>query len=192
MLHSSVFPGSTKTVMRQGIFNSLTARIGAMIVLIEIIVLAVLGIFYTRRFQAQIDLELRTRIQLPSQLMNSGLLNLDAVEDKKMMEQLVGQDLAELRDGLIFSANDSIDYSYDPAHSGKTMSEIHGVTVVWSEIVQSLGLSESVDTEGDNYLTYLSRIQAIDRQDRAMFLFLRVKTNRAEVRKATVKQFFFL
>jgi hypothetical protein len=71
--------------MMKRFFNSLTFKIGTIIILIEIVILAVTGFIYIRQFIGEIDERVKARVELPSILIDQGLLTPLAVTDEEMM-----------------------------------------------------------------------------------------------------------
>lgn len=101
--------------------TSLTLRIGAVIIFVEIVVLAITGVIYIRRFSDEIDRRMETQIQIPGALMKRGLLNYQSVSDKDIMTEMVGENFT---DGFVASTNGVIYYSLNPDYYGRNVHDI--------------------------------------------------------------------
>jgi hypothetical protein len=103
------------------IARRLSAKVGLAVILVEIVALALMGTFYVRRFNQEVDKRVVGNLQLPGVLMSRGLLNYESASDKKTMESLVEE---ELIDCLIVGLNKMVFYSMDPAHVGRNINDI--------------------------------------------------------------------
>ncbi len=178
--------------MNVSVFHSLSFKIGAVIVLVEIVVLAVVGFFYTDRFRAQIDRRVAERIVLPGVLMNNGLLSIDAVEDKETMEQLVGQDLVELTDGMIVGVNGNVFHALDPEKAGSQVSDLPGVSAAWFRPDVGGGFIETFSEGDQSRLASVTPLFVAEGQVPFMFAFVEVDTNKAQAAKAAITRYFAL
>lgn len=107
------------------LFNkSLILNIGAVILLVEFLVLTSLGLFYTERFSAELDRFLEDNIRLPGELMNRQLLRYESVGDHEVMTELVGE---EFLDGMVVGADGRVYYAYDPELVGKSVFDVPNV-----------------------------------------------------------------
>ena len=88
--------------------RSLTFKIGTIIILIEVAVLSMGGLFYIRRFSNAVDNQAENKVKLPGTLMNAGYLSLASLADQDAMKDLVGEELVESwavsPDGKIFAS----------------------------------------------------------------------------------------
>src|SRR5260370_12296366 len=72
-----------------------TLRIGLAVILVEIVVLGLLGGYYVRHLNGEIDERAAERVAAPGRLMQDGLLRFASVGDREIMTRLVGGDLVE-------------------------------------------------------------------------------------------------
>eukprot|EP00828_Plagiopyla_frontata_P049521 TRINITY_DN9907_c0_g1_i2.p1 TRINITY_DN9907_c0_g1~~TRINITY_DN9907_c0_g1_i2.p1 ORF type:complete len:640 (+),score=262.39 TRINITY_DN9907_c0_g1_i2:1707-3626(+) len=108
--------------------KSLILKIGAVVLLVECLVLTSLGLFYTETFSREVDRYLVDNVQLPGKLMNRQLLRYESVGSEDVMKELVGE---EFLDAMVIGAGGRIYYAYNPAMVGNTVSEV-------SEIIPGL------------------------------------------------------
>ena len=91
---------------RDPFIHSIAFKIGALIVLAEIVISGITGAFYINNFNSEVDRQIASDVLRPANLMNQGLLKLDVVADKKRMAELVGEELIDAfvigLDGNIF------------------------------------------------------------------------------------------
>ncbi|MBN2003281.1 MAG: GAF domain-containing protein [Anaerolineae bacterium] len=166
-------------------YHSLTFRIGGIIVLAEVVVLAVAGAAYVNRFSAEVDQHIEENALLPGALMNAGLLSLDSVADQAAMRRLVGEELIA---GMIVGVNGNVFYSLQSEYVGQTVDQAPGVDVSLFDPNQP---QESL-VYGDNRLVAVSPIFGADGQTPRFFVYVTLETSAAEVAKAKVRYLFVL
>jgi methyl-accepting chemotaxis protein len=105
----------------QKYFNKLSFKIGALIIVTEIVALSALGLFYSQWFINQIEKKIEKQIQTPGLMMSKGVLRYESVENKETMENMVGETISEC---LIIGANGKIYYSLNPEYRGKSRDDI--------------------------------------------------------------------
>jgi signal transduction histidine kinase len=164
--------------------DSLIFRIGAVIVLAEIIVLAVVGVFYVNRFSDQVDQRIIARAQLPGSLMNAGLLNLDSVADGDTMQQLVGEEIVS---AMVIGVNGNVFYSLDPQYLGLDVDEVPGVD---SDLLDATD-PELLTVRGDGTIVSVSPVFGIDPGAVRFFAYVEVGTSEAAAEKAEIARLFF-
>ena len=101
--------------------KSLIFKIGAAVLLVEILVLTSLGLFYTETFSREVDRFLMDNVQLPGKLMNRQLLRYESVGSEDVMKELVGE---EFLDAMVIGAGGRIYYAYHPDMVGRNISEV--------------------------------------------------------------------
>src|SRR5258708_23509843 len=97
-----------------------TLRIGLAVILVEIVVLGLLGGYYVRHLNSEIDERAAERIAAPGQLMQDGLLRFASVGDREIMTRLVGGDLVE---AMVVGRDHNIFYATDPQLLGRSVEE---------------------------------------------------------------------
>lgn len=178
--------------MKSGFLQGLTFRVGAVIVLTEVLVLAALGVFYTGRFSAQVDQDVRDRVMLPGILINGGRLDIDAVADKATMERLVGRDLVELADGMVVGATGNVFHALDPADQGRDVTELNDVDPSWFTAGSTDDLIETRSADGGPFLVSVTPLFLAEGQAPFLFSLIRIDVSRAEAAKAAIARYFAL
>ncbi|MHC1785047.1 MAG: PAS domain S-box protein [Anaerolineaceae bacterium] len=106
---------------RASFIHSLAFKIGAVIVLVEIVLSIITGVFYIHNFNTEIDRRIVRNVLLPSTLMQEGLLNLDVVTDNERMHELVGEDLIN---AIIIGINGKVFFSLNSEYTGLSATNI--------------------------------------------------------------------
>jgi signal transduction histidine kinase len=161
--------------MNKDLFKSLAFKLSIIILLIEIVSLSILGLYYVNYFSDEVERKLAKQSAIPGVLMNDGLLNYEAVSDKKAITSIVGE---EIISGMIMGTNKSIFYAMDPLIIGKSIDELH-----LKEDVFEISQSESKyvkghDTQGD-YMVSVTPLYSYDEKT-PLFLYLKIKTTLKE------------
>ena len=152
-------------------FNSLTFKIGTIIILIEIITLTVIGFVYIEQFTKEIDERVKARIELPGMLIDQGLLTSLAVTDEERMTELVGE---ELIDGMIVGHLDRFAlYAMDPSHAKRYIADIPGIDPGWFEVDVSQRLLEKTS---DGWVS-------VTNVDDIFYVYVKVGNRQAEIEK---------
>ncbi len=167
------------------LYENLTFKIGAIIIMAEIAVLAVVGSVYVDRFSDTVDRRVEAQVQIPGTLMNAGLLNLDSVANRETMERLVGEGILE---ALIIGANDNVFFSLNPEHLGRHGTDIPGLD---SELIRDDD-AQPVILHGEGYVTSISPIFAVDGRTPQFYVYVKVSTHEADREKAELNRLFLL
>jgi PAS domain S-box-containing protein len=175
--------------MHQSIFHSLAVKIGAIVILIEIIVLSIMGGFYVERFSRAIDQRVEERVRIPGSLMAQGVLSYSLVSNREWMERLVGQELVE---GMVLNIAQRVFYTLDEDKIGTHVRDLPGLNPAW--FTKEIGQPFVKQTmEGPNhYLISVTPIFAMDGRTPFLFIYLKVNTTRAAAEKATILRLFLL
>jgi len=91
------------------------------IILFEIVILSFIGASNIINFNAAVDARAETQIKIPGQLMNAGLLDLDAIQDNETMKEIMGE---KLLNGLVAGIGGNIYYSLNPEYLGQDINAI--------------------------------------------------------------------
>jgi len=166
-------------------FNSLSFRIGVIIILVEMIVLAVLGFVYVNRFMDEVDRRVAAQAQLPGVLMNAGLLAFDAVSDPATMRELVGDELVT---GMVVGVNGNVFYALDPDLLGLDVADIPGVDATLFDINDL----RDVHIHELERVVAVSPIYAADQRTPRFFIYTVVSNREAAAEKAALTWLFVL
>ncbi|MBD3242717.1 MAG: response regulator [Chitinivibrionales bacterium] len=168
--------------------KSLPLKIGAIILVIETIVLSALGVYYVDRFSREIDQRIAGKVSIPGTLMSHEALNYDIVRDREAMRNLVEQRIVEAyvirRDGYVFYASrpDAEDTRYEDAFQTRTMPKL------------DTALTEPViDQHKSEGKTLLSIFTPIRRENRLVgYLYLLTDVSGAQDEKRAIAWLFFV
>ncbi len=163
----------------------LTFKIGAIILLAQIIVLTIVNVVYITRFLEEIERRIQLQLQIPGKLMNAGLLQFDAVADVETMRQLIGETPQE---GMIVGANQNVFYSLDPADLGKDVTEIPELDADLFDVTDP---QTRIVHEGQDMIS-VSPIFATDEQTPSFFAYFKIETSAAQAQKAQIIWFAIL
>jgi len=175
--------------MRKTILHSLAAKIGAIIILIEIVVLAIIGGFYTERFSRAIDMRVEERVRIPGSLMANGTLSYSLVANRQWMERLVGQELVE---GMVVNIAQRVFYTLDPNQIGKKVTELPGLDPQWFTKGTTHPFVKRISDGPRHYLISVTPIFAMDGRTPFLFAYLKMNTTHAEAEKAAILRLFLL
>ncbi|MCI0396128.1 MAG: ATP-binding protein [Chloroflexi bacterium] len=167
------------------LYNSLTFKIGANIILVEILILAIAGYVYVNRFSAEIDQRIENQVRLPGQLMNAGVLDLGSIADQQTMTQMVGEELLE---GLVVGVNQNVFFSLNPGYLGRRVTTIPGL----DPSLFDPDNREEMILHGPGHIISVSPIFAADGRTPRFFVYVQADTSVAEAAKATLARIFFL
>jgi GAF domain-containing protein/HAMP domain-containing protein len=166
-------------------FESVTFKIGIIIILVEIIVFAITGFFYVERFSAQIDERIRSRIEVPGTLVARGLLNFGSVADENVMNELVGEGLI---DGMVIGADGLILHSLNPNYVRQQITALPEIDPAWfdDELPGSL-LIETADN-----LVSITPIRALANEKTSFFVYIKIGTLQTQQQKTEILWLFIL
>lgn len=178
-----------RTFLGNSIFQKLSFKIGALIILIELIALSILGVFNIIKFTSQIESSIKQKFETPGFLMAKGLLRYESAEDKTTMENLVGETLEEC---IIIGANGKIYYSLKPEQKGKNRTEVP-VIANYKELTQEIPdplFFKTFDETGD----YMVTIHPMRLEDGKFVghLFILAKTDRVKAAKRGIILMFVI
>jgi PAS domain S-box-containing protein len=176
-------------IMIPKIPSNLALKLGLAIVLVEGITLAMVGYFYSQRFSAQIDLQVRENLLKPGMLMSHGILNLDAVGDTNIMNQLVGPGVVQ---AMVVGANGNIFHSLDPAQVGMNFDSRLGVNPRWLVQARTNALLFQTREAQNSYHVSLASIQIGPGRAPFLFVFIKLRTTEIEIEKAAIAGLFLL
>ncbi len=103
-------------------YLSLAFKLSLSIFLIASVLLSSLGIYYIKKFAAEIDRHLYLQAQIPGRLVNEGALPRAQVRDLEMLSHLVGEKVLL---AVLIQSDGEILYSTDPGIEGLRLDESH-------------------------------------------------------------------
>lgn len=105
-----------KTFFAKIVRESIPLKICLSILLIETVLLAILGIYYTTTFNNEIDIAVHQKLLLPSVLMSERALNYDAVRERDVMSELLQEDVVK---ALVVNMAGMVFYSSEEVGEGR-------------------------------------------------------------------------
>lgn len=169
--------------------RSLTFKIGVSIILIEIIVLALVGVNYAASFFSQIDQRVQDRIQLPAQLINTNLIRLVSIGDRASVTNLVGE---EIEDAILVDNDGRIVFSFDAELRGESVTSVPDIDPSWFDTSNTESIFERLQSGSDSFLVNVAPIQDPITQDELYRLYIKTSINAAEAEKARVVQLLLI
>jgi len=172
---------------RDSVIHSLAFKIGTMVVLAEIVISVLTGVFYIRNFNAEVDQLITKNVLRPAALMNSGLLSLDVVTDERRMRDLVGE---ELISAYVIGINGNIFYALQKAHTGRAASSVPQIDMR----LLTPGLTSPRVTEGGrpSHVVAVAPLFATDGRSVRFFVYIEASTAAAMARKANIVRLFLI
>jgi len=165
--------------------KSLISKIGLIVILIEVLVLASTGAYYISRFSDEIDRAMETKVLLPGVLMNRQLLRYESVANEKVMTELVGE---EYQDGMVVGADRQVYYSLRPKYVGRGIDSVPGTArklLSGSVSRPTLRMSE----EGDS-IASVTPMAAFSDGKPFFYLYVQVSTTASEAKKREITMLF--
>ncbi len=98
------------------IFNNISLKISISILVIQIIVLTLIGVYFSSRFAAEIDNHLAEKLTTPASLISKGALNFTCVDDLGTLSDLLKLEVLET---FIFEKDGTVSHIADPGAKGK-------------------------------------------------------------------------
>jgi PAS domain S-box-containing protein len=163
---------------RDAFIHPLAFKIGAVIVLAEIVISAVTGAFYINNFNTEIDRRIARNILQPAALMNEGLLKLDVVTDEKHMSELVGE---ELINAFVIGVNGNIFYSLNNVHTGHSVGSVPQIDLklLSPRLTRPLVRQEAQQ----DHIVALAPLLGADGHSLRFFVYIEASTAAAAVQK---------
>ncbi|GAB1420503.1 hypothetical protein MASR2M15_06010 [Anaerolineales bacterium] len=169
------------------LLSSISFRIGSIVVVIELIILTLAGTVYINNFSAEVDLRLEAAASLPARLMNEGLLDFSAVNDKDTLEELVGEDI---RLALLVAANDVVFFSSTPGFIGQQLATLEGLDQQLFDMDSSS--TTPILIQDNDILTYVAPIFGPDGRTPRFFAYIEIGNERATIQKGNILRLFVL
>jgi len=172
------------------VLNKLSFKIGALIIITEVIALAGLGTFYINKFTNQIENSLKQKFFSPGHLMSRGLLRYESAEDRTTMENLTGEVIDEC---IVIGANQKVYYSLKSEQKEKNINEVSALISYVNVLKTEIDEPVFVKTY-DGLQQYLITIYPMRLEDGRFigYLFLKAKTEKIRKQKASIVIMFIL
>jgi PAS domain S-box-containing protein len=169
--------------------RSIPVKVSLILLAIEVVVLTLLGAFYSSRFSHEIDSRIAEKMALPAMLMNQRAMTFDSVKDFHSLSDLVQEKVVEAfifrRDGRVFIAA-------DPAKEGKPFTDFLAVPEKSAYGGEMPGTRQLAFTgaEGGHFLSSMTPLLAHGEVPGG--LYIRISAEAVQEKKAQVVWFFCL
>jgi len=159
------------------------------ILAIEVVLLMVMGIFYSSRFNQEIDSRIADKLALPGLLMNQRALPYDKVKDLRALSDLVQEKVV---DAFIFSRGGNIFFHFEPSREGKVFTDF---LLEEEKGVFALDMDQArqyvfVDKSGGHYISHVTPLTA--NGNSLGGLYVRISAGAIEHKKLGIVLFFCL
>ena len=129
------------------------------ILAIEAVLLMVMGVFYSSRFNQEIDSRIADKLALPGVLMNQRALPYDKVEDLRALSDLVQERVV---DAFIFGREGKVFFHFEPSREGRVFSDFlleeeKGVFALDMDQARQYAF---VDKSGAHYISHVTPMKA--------------------------------
>ena len=170
------------------VFESLAFKLSLSIFMVSSVLLSSLGIYYIKKFAAEIDQRLYLAAQAPGQLISSGLMPQTAIRDHELLSRFVDE---EVLLAVVDQPDNLILYSSDPALEGTSSDEYHQFANIGKEIRTTSGSSIIRIREDDHSFLYVTT-PLLGEEGWTGDLHLKIDTDNARQRKKRVASGFLL
>jgi len=156
---------------------------------IEVVLLMVMGIFYSSRFNREIDSRISDKLALPGVLMNQRAMPYDKVKDLRALSDLVQEKVV---DAFIFGRGGKIFFNVEPSREGRVFTDF---LLKEEEGVFDLDMDQArqyafVDGSGAHYISNVTPLTA--NGTLLGGLYVRISADAIKERKMGIILFFCL
>ncbi|GAB4242674.1 MAG: hypothetical protein Kow00109_18390 [Acidobacteriota bacterium] len=160
-------------------------RLGAAVLLVEIVALSLLGWYYLRSFSRWIDDYLLDQVRTPSRLINSGVLHIEFVADPEAIREILREDLLE---GLVVDAEGKVLLALDSRRVGQRVASLLNLPPERWTALGAEGIVAPADPRGDR-LASLIPVTVGEGQTPFLFLYAEISTARTQETKRNARLF---
>jgi signal transduction histidine kinase/HAMP domain-containing protein len=167
--------------MTRRVLNSLSFKIGSLIILTEIVILSVVGFIYVQRFSDQIDERIEERVQLVGALVESSLVRLVSIRNAESLQLLIGEEVVDAL--IVDAASQEVIFAFDNQYNKAQIQDVSGINPSWFDSEHPTNTLERIK-EGDNsYMINVTPLSDPASDTTAYFLYVKTSTNEAEAEK---------
>lgn len=169
------------------VIHSLPVKICLSILIIETILLTLMGFFYTRNFNREIETGVTEKMRLPAVLMSQRALNFNAVTNLEAISDLIQE---EVLDAYIIKGDGTIFYTPDAAKEGKDYRNF----LNQQEMALPFQASDKAEhihfnnADGNDYISTLAPL-TVDHRFLGN-LYIKISANRIEQKKQDILLLF--
>ena len=164
-------------------FNQIPVKICLSILLIETTLLSLMGIFYVRSFNREIDQRVQEKLTLPGILMSQRALNYDSVRNHQIIEELIQETILET---LVTKNTGEIYYAADKLMLGKPIEQF------WApeehlHIINDGDRNQQIDFRADDGNYYRSSLSQIRFDERVLgYLYIKIDATKIVQEKRNI------
>jgi PAS domain S-box-containing protein len=171
----------------QRIQRSIPGKIILAIFIIETVLLTIMGIIYSSRFNREIDERIADKLALPGILMNQRALPYDSVKDFRALTDLVQEKVVE---AFIYQRGGMVFFATDPSKEGRSFVDFL-VDEEKISLAKDMGKARQIsfkDDAGRNYIAATTPLRA----DGELLggLYVRISADAIEHKKLGIVLFF--
>ncbi len=152
-------------------YRRLTFKIGATIILVELLVLAMVGLLLLNQFAGHFQEDIESRLLIPAAIVETNRANLAILDDQATIEHLVG---APVTLAFVSSNNNIIINAIDSELIGKRVAQVTGAEADWFTANNANGII----LHGEGSVTSIVPIFTSDRSRPLFFLYVQASTAR--------------
>jgi signal transduction histidine kinase/DNA-binding response OmpR family regulator len=163
-------------------FNRIAFKVCALIILIEVTIFTITGLYYGSHCSKELERHLETDIKTLAVLINQGLLTYDIIENKTVIAKFIG---AEFKEGFIIGQDRKIAYTANKDDIGRSIDELEKPVYsldLFDFSIKSSKLLPEFHQKG-KFLYSLSPLYAPDGKKLRSFMYLKVGTGWIENNK---------
>ncbi|MEJ2040281.1 MAG: hypothetical protein P8X55_15335, partial [Desulfosarcinaceae bacterium] len=156
-------------------FNRIAFKVCSIIILVELIVFAFIGVYYIANFSSQLEKHVAMDIKTPALLINQGVLTYGAIEEKSVLSEIVG---SEFEEGLIIGLNKRVFHSTNKDFIGQTIAEFPSLAFVNDFFDPTISEPKIIfeSNEKGKFLHCLSPLFAAGGKSARFFVYLKMNT----------------
>ncbi len=171
-------------------FSSLSFKIGSVLIIAEIIILATVSVIYADRFSDQIDERAEDRVKLPGKLVNTSLVRLVSLSDADALRLLIGEDVENVM--LVNPERLEVTYSLSGEYRGASVEDIDQLQTRWFNTETPEEILLRTTEESDHYMVGVTPLHEPFSGEITSFLYIRTSLNEAEAEKRDLARLLIL
>lgn len=164
-------------------FKSLYGKVAFFVILTQIIIMSVIGVFYYRSFSNQVDNSLRERIEIPARLLESSRGRLVSLNNADAVRLQVGENVVDV---MVSNTSGRVLFSLRTEYNGKNVKDIPGADASWFDFTNPQPRIEEIDEGGEPYLVSVTPVRGVVGDAPNLFVYTKVATAEARAQKQTI------
>lgn len=169
--------------------NQIPTKICVSILLIETILLSLMGAFYVRSFNREINQRVQEKLALPGILMSQRALNYDSVNNHQIIGELIQEDVLE---AFITKRNGEIFFAADSPMLGRHINQFLAPEEQL-QVTDDSARNQQIIFKTNNGNHYRSSLSQIRYNDKILgYLYIRIDATKIEEEKRNIVLLFLL